>query len=67
MEKTISKSPGVGNNQEQVLARKVYKKPSLTVYGDIAELTQAGGSKVSDGILATGKTAPVRKTPTPLH
>jgi hypothetical protein len=30
--------------------RKVYEKPELQVYGDLAEITQAvGGSKSADG------------------
>jgi len=55
--------------EEQVSARKPYKKPSLNEYGDIAELTQNVGVDGDDGNQGSHVTlGPVRRpTPTPFR
>ncbi|HEY1909792.1 MAG TPA: lasso RiPP family leader peptide-containing protein [Vicinamibacterales bacterium] len=43
-------TPASGERTTQAPARKVYQKPSLEVYGDLAEITQGiAGSKTKDG------------------
>lgn len=73
MKRVILESPGAENNKGQVPARKHYKKPALTEYGNIAELTKGNGNKpphdVLNGVpqvsLSGGSHAPIRFTPTP--
>jgi hypothetical protein len=43
-------TPAFAERTTQAPARKVYQKPSLDVYGDLAEITQTiTGSKTKDG------------------
>lgn len=67
-EKFERNAAGSGKNEGQTPARKKYKAPSLTVYGDIAELTQGTNTgSFDDGAFGhtTVHLAPIRRTPTP--
>ncbi len=51
-----------------VAPRKQYTVPSLVVYGNIEELTEAGGNFHPDGFIGSSLTqAPIRRpSPTPI-
>jgi len=65
MKKVNVDSPDTAARDKEATGRKEYKPPCLTVYGDIVEVTRAGGSEVFDGMGASGVAAPIRETPLP--
>ena len=69
MKNTIPVSPGSENFEKQSQVRKQYKKPVLSKFGNLVDLTKGNPNpgKKDTFIGSTPSTGPVRRTPTSVH